>query len=49
MRPHSIFEFDCVCGEHIITKDAETVCPACGREIEIDWQGETAGDTGERA
>lgn len=40
MRTTDQYEFECVCGAEIKTALRLTTCPACGREIQIDWQGE---------
>jgi len=40
MRTASQFEFECECGEKIVSFAAYITCPNCGREIRIDWRAE---------
>lgn len=34
-RPQSEYEFLCECGEKIHCHDPKTVCPECGRQLEV--------------
>ena len=37
MREHSTYDIVCICGKRVETRDAEFVCPDCGREGDIHW------------
>jgi hypothetical protein len=37
MRTASLYDFNCECGKHLTTPDPVIECPACGRQIRIEW------------
>jgi Zn finger protein HypA/HybF involved in hydrogenase expression len=40
-RSHDEYVFECAgCGHKIATQTLSTICPNCGRTLEIQWQGE---------
>lgn len=41
MPDHSAYHLTCVCGAIIVTQSAECVCPKCGREIRVEWPGDS--------
>lgn len=44
MRTHSVYVVVCECGHNFETREKHTVCPECGRRIELRW-GEPASES----
>jgi hypothetical protein len=47
MQQYSVYSADCLCGRHFEAKSREYVCPACGRQIFLEWGIESAGNHAE--
>jgi predicted RNA-binding Zn-ribbon protein involved in translation (DUF1610 family) len=37
MTATSLYSLDCVCGRQLHSQSRDLVCPACGRQIHIEW------------
>jgi hypothetical protein len=44
VHQHSLFVADCVCGRHFETTACEYVCPACHRQIVLEWPGKAESE-----
>jgi competence CoiA-like predicted nuclease len=47
MQQYSVYSSQCLCGRHFETKSREYVCPACDRQIFLEWGMESADDHAE--
>jgi hypothetical protein len=47
MQQYSVYSADCLCGRHFETKSRDYVCPACGRQIFLEWGMASPGDHSE--
>ena len=47
MQQNSVYSADWLCGRHFETKSRDYFCPACGRQIFLEWGMESAGDQSE--
>ena len=37
MTATSLYSLDCVCGQRLQSETRDLLCPACGRQIHIEW------------
>jgi hypothetical protein len=37
MTATSLYSLDCVCGRQLHSQSRDLVCPACGRQLQIEW------------
>jgi hypothetical protein len=44
MTATSLYSLDCVCGRQLHSQSRDLVCPACGREIQIEWPAKADGE-----
>lgn len=40
LRFTDLYLIPCECGKTVESSTAETVCPDCGRRLEVQWQAE---------
>jgi predicted RNA-binding Zn-ribbon protein involved in translation (DUF1610 family) len=41
----SFYSLDCVCGQQVHSESRDLVCPACGRQIHIEWPAKAEGES----
>jgi len=43
----SFYSSDCVCGQRLQSETRDLLCPACGRQIHIEWPAVADEDASE--
>ena len=45
MTATSFYSLDCVCGQRVQSETRDLLCPACGRQIHIEWPAKAEGES----
>ena len=48
MTATSFYHLDCICGQRLRSKTRDLSCPACGRQIHIEWPAAADEDASEQ-